>query len=76
MRYVKSHYKQQVRDDTYRIFITDELYYLNNNVVNLTGGSKLNKRYIDILYPPQEVVEPERKSQEIIDNLKSKMRKL
>lgn len=76
MRYVKSHIIQQVREDTYRIFVTDELYYLNNNVVNISGGSKLKMRYFDILYPQTEIEEPEKKSQEIISDLKDKMRKL
>lgn len=61
------------KEMAYRFFITDEMFYLNNNVVNMTGGSKLQSRFYEILNPPKEET---RTSQEIIDNIKAKMRKL
>lgn len=57
----------------YRFFVTDELYYINNNIVGFMGGSQLQTKYRDIIHPPKEET---RTSQEIIDNIKTKMRKL
>ena len=57
----------------YRFFVTDELFYINNNLVNISGGSKLQSRFYEFLHPPKEET---RTSQEIIDNIKSKLKKL
>ena len=73
MRYVTSRYKMYQKDMAYRFFITDELYYLNNNVVNMTGGSKMQKRFYEILYPPKEDT---RTADEIITNIKNKLREI
>ena len=60
-------------DMAYRFFITDGLFYLNNNVVNISGGNKLQTRFYEILHPPKEET---RTSDEIINNLKDKLRKI
>lgn len=57
----------------YRFFVTDELFYLNNNVVNLSGGNSLQNRFYEILNPPKEET---RTAEEIIDNIKNKLRNL
>lgn len=73
MRYVIARHNNEMRDMTYRIFISDELFYLNNNVVQLTGGTQLQMHLSDLYYPQKEDV---RTPDEIIDGLKEKMRRL
>lgn len=73
MRYVVSRYKMYQQEMAYRFFVTDELYYINNNVVGMTGGSRLQTRFYEILHPPKEET---RTSDEIINGLKDKLRKL
>lgn len=73
MRYVVSRYKMYQQDVAYRFFVTDELYYINNNVVNVSGGSKLQTRFYDILHPPKEET---RTADDVINGLKDKLRKL
>lgn len=73
MRYVIARHNNEMRDMTYRIFISDELFYLNNNVVQLTGGTQLQMHLSDLYYPQKE---DDRTSQDIIDGLKEKMRRL
>ena len=73
MRYVMSRYKSYQRDMAYRFFVTDELYYLNNNVVNISGGSKIQTRFYEILYPPTKET---RTADDIISNIKKKLREL
>jgi len=73
MRYVVSRYKEYQKDMAYRFFVTDELFYLNNNVVNISGGNKLQTRFYEILHPPKEET---RTADDIINNIKSKLKKL
>lgn len=73
MRYVLARHNNEMRDMTYRIFISDELFYLNNNVVQMTGGTQLRMHLRD-LYCPQK--EDDRTSEDIIAGLKEKMRRL
>ena len=73
MRYVIARHNNEMRDMTYRIFISDELFYLNNNVVQLTGGTQLQMHLSDLYYPQNE---DDRTPDEIISGLKEKMRRL
>lgn len=73
MRYVMSRYKSYQRDMAYRFFVTDELYYLNNNVVNMTGGSKMQTRFYEIINPPKN---EDRTADDVINNIKNKLRKI
>lgn len=56
----------------YRFFVTDELFYLNNNVVNMSGGARMQTRFYDILNPQRE--KEERTADEIIEHIKNKIR--
>lgn len=58
---------------TCRIFISNELYYLNNNIANCLGGMTLTTTLGEILYPPKEDT---RTADEVIEHIKEKMRKL
>lgn len=60
-------------DMAYRFFVADELFYINNNLVNISGGSKLQNRFYEVLHPSKE---EERTADEIINSIKEKMRKL
>ena len=61
MRYAKARLEKEPRDWTYRIYVTDALKYL----------AGLNIRYAD-LFGPEET----RTADEVIDNVKSKLRRL
>lgn len=58
---------------TYRIFISDTLFYINNSVANYVGGSAMKERYYDIIKPKKvETRTPE----DIIEGLKSKLQEI
>ena len=73
MRYVLARHNNEMRDMTYRIFISDELFYLNNNVVQMTGGTQVRMHLRDLYYPQKE---DDRTPEDIIAGLKEKMRRL
>ena len=61
MRYVTARLEKERRDWAYRIYVTDALKYL----------ASLNIRYAD-LFGPEET----RTAEEVIDNVKGKLRRL
>lgn len=73
MRYVVARHNDEMRDMTYRIFISDELFIMNNNLVQYIGGSKMEKRYYDVVFPEPEET---RTAEEIIEGLKKKLGEL
>lgn len=47
MRYVKAEYEKYIEDLTYRIYLTDSLFYQ-------ADGKRLTKRYAEFAYPQIE----------------------
>lgn len=61
------------QDVAYRIFTTDSLYILNNNITQLCGGSVISGRFYDLTHPQPEET---RTSEEIIEGLKNKLKEI
>lgn len=49
MRYVTARYNQQRRDLAYRIYLTDGLKSISENLSRVCGGSYLNARLVDLI---------------------------
>ena len=49
MRYVTARYNQQMRDLAYRIYLTDGLKSISENLSRVGGGSYLNARFADLI---------------------------
>lgn len=49
MRYVNARYNQQRRDLAYRIYVSDGLKAISENLSRVGGGSYLNARYADLI---------------------------
>lgn len=58
--------KRLIQDEIYKIYITDALKTISENTAALSGGSRITKRYYDILHPPKE---DERTGDEIADEV-------
>lgn len=76
MRYVVARFKEYSRDMAYRIFVSDGLVLINNNLAGFVGGQQIDTRYFDIINNAQKEKEENRTPQQIIQGLKEKMKKL
>lgn len=54
MRYAIARWAKQQRDMAYRIYITDALYTISENTMKFGGGRSMQKRYIEMIEPPQK----------------------
>lgn len=48
MRYVEAKLEIQRHDEAYRIYLTDALQTISENVSKLTGGQYMTKRFADV----------------------------
>ena len=75
--YVIEHYiayfQKEQQEKMYKIYITDSLKMIAENTAKAHGGSYLNSRFIDIIEPGKEET---RTAEEVIDDLKEKLRRL
>ena len=75
--YVIEHYiaffQKEQEEKTYRNYITDSLKIISENTAKAHGGSFINVRYADIVAPHKEET---RTADEVIENLRKKMRHL
>lgn len=60
MRYVRARFEKDMRERTYRIYVSDCLYALVN------GGLELVHRYADIIDPAPKKKTDERTQEEIV----------
>lgn len=73
MRYVVARHNDNMREMTYRIFISDTAYLINENIAKISGGSRMRYRYSEIIHPQKEET---RTSEEIIKGLKEKLQEI
>lgn len=65
--------KNKAYEKAYRIYVTDALKAIADNTANYNGGSTLSMRYADII---SEEKPDERTEEEIINDIKGKLRKM
>ena len=53
----------------YRVYVTDVLRVMNENVAKIAGGSVLKMRYMDILKPQKEKYIEDKSAQEIVNDI-------
>ena len=53
----------------YRVYVTDVLRVMNENVAKIAGGSVLKMRYMDILKPQKEKYIENKSAQEIVNDI-------
>lgn len=53
----------------YRVYVTDVLRVMNENIAKIAGGSVLKMRYMDILKPQKEKYIEDKSAQEIVDDI-------
>ena len=53
----------------YRVYVTDVLRVMNENIAKIAGGSVLKMRYMDILKPQKEKHIEDKSAQEIVDDI-------
>ncbi len=73
MRYAEARFKENQREEAYRIYISDCMQLMVKNTANIVGGTIIEKRYIDIVNEKSQV--ETKTQQEIIDGIKNKLRK-
>lgn len=73
MRYVEARIVNYMHDKTYRIYVTDSIHYINDNIANVIGGKSLDMRYLDVITP---VKYPNRTADEVITSIKSKLKNI
>ena len=56
--------KKGIKDDIFRVYVTDALKVIGENAAALTGGSHVGKRYYDLIREDEEA-EDERSGDEI-----------
>ena len=75
--YVIEHYiayfKKEQIEKTYQLYITDALKMIAENTAKQSGGSYITTRYADLIAPG---VEEKRTANEVIVDLKEKLRRL
>lgn len=75
--YVIEHYiaffKKEQHDKAYRNYVTDALRIITENTAKAHGGSYLQARYSELIEP---IKEEKRTADEVIENLKEKLRRL
>lgn len=54
MRYAIARYNQHQRDLAYRIYLSECVRITTLNTANFTGGSYIEKKFMDILNPQPE----------------------
>lgn len=68
-------FQRRQEERQYRIYITDALKAIADNMVRMNGGVTLKMRYADMIdATPQN--EETRTAEEVIDHIKEKMQKL
>lgn len=67
--------RREEEEKVYKIYLTDALRLISENTAKMVGGSYLQKRYIDLTDTPTEE-KKELTADEIINNLKNKLRKI
>lgn len=45
---------QEIKEETYRVYISDSLRLMVNNIAKFAGGYTIEQRYINIINPAQE----------------------
>lgn len=66
-------YEREQRELAYRIYVTDALRIISENTAKFGGGGYMKARFSDIIIPKAE---DDRTSDEIIGNIRGKLRKL
>ena len=51
IRYAVSEFEEMQKEKTYRIYVTDCLKTIAENVAKISGGSIMKSRYADIIQP-------------------------
>lgn len=51
MRYVVARYNEKQRDMAYRIYITDALKTITEDIAHANGGKYMTLRYYDVINP-------------------------
>ena len=71
--YISFFHKEQ-EEKAYRVYVTDTLRLVAENTAKMgQGGSYIKARYIEVIEPPKE---EKRSADEVINNIKTKLRKL
>lgn len=70
MRYAIARYNQHQRDLAYRIYLSECARMTTLNTANFTGGSYIEKKFMDILNPQPE---DNRTAEEIVADVFEKM---
>lgn len=60
-----------MNEENYKIYITDALKVISDNISHIFGGNSLSRRYIDFISLQEEI--PEESAEEIIDRMKNKL---
>lgn len=67
--------KQRQIDFAHKVYTSDTLKNINDAVVKIFGGSKMRKRFYELVAEPNKEVKEE-SSQEIIERISNKLDKL
>lgn len=54
---------QAIKEETYKVYVTDSLRLMVNNVARFAGGHTIEQRYVNIINPV-----PERSPAEVIED--------
>lgn len=74
MDYCIAFIKREEEEKAYNIYIADALKLISENTAKMVGGSYLQKRYSELFETEEK--EETRTADDVINNIKSKLRKL
>lgn len=66
-----SYFHKEQKEKAYKVYVTDVLRTISENTAKSVGGSYVKMRYLDMIDPPKQET---RTAEEIIENIRSKLR--
>lgn len=70
LAYARAKFAQEAEKLGYRIYVTDTLMVIANNIANIAGGNSIRARYIDLV--KGNVTVDTRTAEEIVNDVLSK----